>query len=436
MSYSRRSVLHIAALGPFLRTGLNAASVPANSGPGILAVGVGGRGTGIALAAASHGRILAVCDADSAQSAKFLQALAKRQAFKPETHRDYRRFLERKDIDAVTIGTPDHWHTKILIDAVQAGKDVYCEKPLTLTIDEGRQICRAVRKTGRVVQVGTQQRTEFKQVFLQAVALARSGRLGDRLTATCFIGAGSTGGPYPTSEPPSTLDWDFWLGQAPVVPYAPQRCHRTFRWWLEYSGGKLTDWGAHHIDIAHWALGVENTGPIEIEGKGEWPLGREATLAFMLGKTRGASLPNAYNTPRTFQITLRFANGNTIIVKDGPGNGIEIAGEKGKLFVSRKAIEAPAADPAWLDAEVRKLYRGKVPSSHMLDFIECVKDRKQPVSDVFTHHRAMTSCHLCNISMLVGRKLKWDPVKERILGDSEAAALVSRRQRKPYRVKV
>ena len=234
----------------------------------------------------------------------------------------------------MTIGTPDHWHTKIVIDAVKAGKDVYCEKPLTLTIDEGKLLCRPVRDSKRIVQVGTQQRSSAQ--FLMAVAVAQSGRLGKVLQATCFIGAGPTGGPFPTTDPPPQLNWNQWLGQCPQVPYTPQRCHGAFRWWLEYSGGKLTDWGAHHLDIAQWALGYDKSGPVEVDGNGQFPMipNEFDPVAFFAGE---AKLPNGFNTATQFEVTLRYANGSSMVVKHGPGNGILIEGEKGRMYVNRPA---------------------------------------------------------------------------------------------------
>ncbi|MGQ9770023.1 MAG: Gfo/Idh/MocA family oxidoreductase [Thermogutta sp.] len=209
----------------------------ANDTIGIGAIGVGGRGSAIGHEAARFGVMLACADVDRSHADKF----AARYEGKCETYQDYRKLLERKDIAVVTIGTPDHWHTKIAVEALRAGKDVYCEKPLTLTINEGKILRRVVQETGRVFQVGTQQRSDRR--FLQAVALARSGRLGRTLTATCSIGAGPEGGPFSAGDPPAELNWDFWLGQTPLVPYTKERCHGTFRWWLEYSGGKLPDWG-------------------------------------------------------------------------------------------------------------------------------------------------------------------------------------------------
>jgi predicted dehydrogenase len=421
-----------------------AAGPSANDGVGVLAVGVRNKGGGDGAAAGKYGRVVACCDVDASSSDLFLKRIEKQQPFPPAIYKDYRKALERKDVDVVTIGTPDHWHTAILIAALRAGKDVYCEKPMTLTIDEGKKILRAAEETGRVVQVGTQQRSEYNQAFLKAVAIAQSGRLGKRLTATCMIGQGRAGGPFSTTDPPATLDWDFWLGQAPKVPYTKERCHGSFRSWFEYSGGKMTDWGAHHVDIAQWAIGADHTGPVEIAGEGLLPLGREATLAML---TRHLPLPNSYSTAVTFKIRLAFANGNTIVVTDGPDNGILIEGDKGRIFVSRgnrsagkltgkpvEEIEASAADRQWLADEVIKLYQGKQPTTHMANFIQCVKERGRPISDVWTHHRSVSSCHLCNIALLTGRKLTWDPEKEDFPGDAEASSLLAREQRRPYTI--
>jgi predicted dehydrogenase len=427
---------------PYVWSSSYAKAQSANDGLNVLTIGVRGRGGGVGRSAGLHGRVVAVCDVDTASADRFFKGLLNQQESKPELYKDYRQALERKDIDVVTIGTPDHWHTAILIAAMKAGKDIYCEKPMTLTIDEGKLICKVARETGRVVQVGTQQRTEFGQRFLRAAAIARSGRLGKKLTATCSIGTSSSGGPFPTGDPPATLDWDFWLGQTPKVPYCPQRCHGSFRWWLEYSGGKMTDWGAHHIDIAQWAVGAENTGPVEIEGEGDFPQRREQTLAMITGKIPPTAIPNGYNAVTAFRVRLKFAGGNTIVVRHGPGNGILIEGEKGRIEVSRgrlvgapiEQIQADEAEARKLDAEVVKLYKGKQPGSHMENFIQSVRDRSQPISDVFTHHRAVSSCHLCNIVLLLGRKLKWDPAKEDFIGDPEASAMRSRKQRVPYTI--
>jgi len=441
---SRRDFLKVAALGasgmmvPYHFSSAQRKPQSANDKLNVAAIGVGGRGSGIGRQAAQRGNMVACCDVDQKHAEKFAAGFGG----KCRIYHDYRKLLEWKDIDLVTIGTPDHWHTAICIAALQAGKDVYCEKPLTLTIDEGRLLCRVVRETGRVFQVGTQQRSEYRSMFLKAVVLARSGRLGKKLRATCSIGGGPKRGPFPTTDPPPHLDWDFWLGQTPQVPYSPERCHGTFRWWLEYSGGKLTDWGAHHIDIAQWALGLESSGVVEVEGEGNFPVNPDRLVQMLEGKISPAELPNQFNTATEFHIDLALPNGNQIHVQHGPGNGILIEGEKGRIFVSRGRLtgkpieELSEADKQWLDREVVKLYKGKQPGSHMGNFFECIRDRTDPISDVYSHHRAMTLCHLCNIAMLLRRKLRYDLETEDFLGDEQASSLRSRRQRAPYTIEV
>jgi len=429
------TALAVGAATPYFFNSRRAvAQESANDRLGVGCIGVGGRGSGVGNGACGHGVKIACCDVDRGRAERFAGGDSKVAIYK-----DYRELLDRKDIDVVTIGTPDHWHVKIAIAAMKAGKDVYCEKPLTLTIDEGKMICKVAKQTRRVFQVGTQQRSGRQ--FLQAIAIARSGRLGKTLKATCYIGGGPTGGPFPAAEPPATLDWDMWLGQTPLVPYTPQRCHGSFRWWLEYSGGKLTDWGAHHVDIAQWGLGYEDSGPIEVEGRGDFPNIPDDfdPVAFFAGKQR---IPNGYNTATQFEVHLKFDNGSEMVVTHGPGNGILFEGEKGRIFVNRgKLTGAPVenltdADRRWLDEECRKLYKGKEPTSHMGNFFDCVRDRTEPVSDVFSHHRELSSCHLCNIAMLLRRRLKWDPVQEDFIGDPQASALVSRPQRAPYTIEV
>jgi predicted dehydrogenase len=408
-----------------------------NDRPNMASIGVGGMGTGDGRSAARFADMVACCDVDTQRAEKFASHFEK----KPEIYTDYRKVLDRSDIDVVTIGTPDHWHSRIVIDALKAGKDVQCQKPLTLTIDEGVKICQVVKNTGKILHIGTQQRSANRAMFLKAVVLAQSGRLGDKLTATCSIGGGPAGGPFETAEPPAHLDWDYWLGQAPLVPYTPQRCHGNFRWWLEYSGGKMTDWGAHHIDIAQWGLGYTDSGPVEIEGTGEFPNHPDDfdPVAFFNGEQK---LPNGYNTATTFSITLTYANGNKMIVQHGPDNGIWFEGEKGRIFVNRGRLtgkpieELTEADKEWLDEEVVKLYLGMQPGDHMRHFFDCLQERKFTISDPFTHHRTMTACHLCNIAILLKRKLRWDPDKEDFIGDAQASALRSRPQREPYAIEV
>jgi predicted dehydrogenase len=234
----------------------------ANDRLAVAAIGVGGRGSGIGHQASQLGEMVACCDVHRGNAERFAERMGKSgRACKVYT--DYRELLaEEKDLDAVTIGTPDHWHVKIAIEAMRAGKHVYCEKPLTLSMEEGVLVCEAVDKYQRVFQVGTQQRSEYNAWFLKAVAIAQSGRLGKRLHAISSVGKAASRspdknkpfGPFETTDPPAELDWDLWLGPAPEVDFCPQRIGWNFRWWFEYSGGQVTDWGVHHTDIAFWAL--------------------------------------------------------------------------------------------------------------------------------------------------------------------------------------
>jgi predicted dehydrogenase len=460
----------VLAAVPYFHCRAQSKELSANDGLGVLAIGVRGRGAAVAVGACEFGRVVACCDVDTASRDKFMKHLAEVQTEKPAFYCDYRKALEHPGVDVVTIGTPDHWHTKILIDAVRAGKDVYVEKPMSLTIDEGKIVGKVVKETGRVVQVGTQQRSEYDGTFLKMVALARGGRLGPKLTATVKLPSqyGRDFGPFPVAEPPGTLNWDMWLGQVQKVPYCARRCHGSWRNWVETGYGPLADWGVHHVDIAQWAIGAENTGPIEVEGEGVWPQGREATLAALLGKKPSTSLANGYSTVVDYHAELRFANENTIKIvglkkpREGGKHrvGTEIEGGNGKIWASRGGpnfeltgqlideIRADASQNEQLTTEAIRLYKGKtpvwvdstrrigdiVPTTHMRNFVECVRDRSEPISDVWTHHRATTTCLLANISMLVDRKLTWDPDKEEIVGDDEANALLRRKQRARYSI--
>ncbi len=224
-------------------------------------------GTGDAKQHANFGNIIAVCDVDSqhANRAKNDPGIGKGKA---DVYGDYRKVLERKDIDVVSVVTPDHWHVKIAIEALEAGKHVFCQKPLTLTLEENQLIRNACRKyKDQIFLVGTQQRST-RDKFLRAVNMVQKGLLGDIKHVTVGINGSPTGGPFPVAEVPPNLDWEMWLGQAPKVDYRKKRCHYEFRWWYEYSGGKFTDWGAHHVDIATWAIDQngEGQGPIQVDG--------------------------------------------------------------------------------------------------------------------------------------------------------------------------
>ena len=390
---------------------------------GIGAIGLRYQGSVIANKAQLHGDIVAVCDVDRNVADQARAAFGST----PHLFEDYRDLLARKDIDVVTIGTPDHWHAKMVIDACRAGKDVYCEKPLTLTVDEGRVLRSAVRETGRVVQVGSWQRSDHR--FRLAVELVRQGRLGKLQSVDIVLGKNEVGGPFTPIRVPRSLNWDLWQGQTRDVPFLEERCHYTFRWWYEYSGGQMTDWGAHHIDIAQWAI---DSFPIEVDGQAVLP-----------------QTPNAYNVAIDFSARYRYANGVTMTVSDTGRNGILFTGDRGRIFVNRGSIEGrpiedlsanPLPRASWNAYDFDNLERperaGKLDAivNHMGNFFDCVHSRRAPVSDVESQHRSATTCHVGNISMRLGRKLVWDPEAEKFVGDADANRWLAREQRAGFEV--
>ena len=456
MSSNRRDFLKqtVPTMGamavPYIWTSQTARAQDTISRPTVAAIGVGGsrgrysQGRGIARNASNLGRMIAVCDVDDLHTAEFNSEFDGKLA----EYRDYRLLFEELSPDIVTIGTPDHWHVPISIAAMRAGSDVYCEKPLTLTIEEGKRICDVVRETGRVFQVGSQQRSQT-DMFLKAIAIVRLGLIGKNVDAYVAIGGSPQGGPFATEAPPSDLDWEMWVGPAPQAEYSLER-RKMFRWYFEYSGGKMTDWGAHHIDIAQWALGKDQTGPVSVQGSGKLPPFIPDDFdwrAFLDGEL---SLPNAYCTPSEFHLDLVFEDGAKISVnnhyqrEDGTsfGNGILFEGENGRIFVNRgKLVGKPIENLTEADEEkikevIGELYKGKQPRGHMRNFFECVEDRQDPVSDVYSHHRTMTSCHMCNIALMLGRELRWDPQEEQFIGDDQANALMSRKSRKLPEIKL
>ena len=416
----------------------------------VAAIGVGGsrgrysRGGKIAVQAAMLGKMIAVCDVDELHSAEFN---AKEQfKGKLKEYVDYRKLIDTEKPDIVVIGTNDHWHVPIALYALRAGCDVYCDKPLTLTIDEGKQICKAVKETGKVFQVGTQQRTEMDRRFLRAIAMVQEGYIGDNVSANIAIGTAPGEGPFRNTPTPEKLNWDFWLGPAQSADYSLER-RKFFRWYLEYSGGKMTDWGAHHIDIAQWAIGMDRTGPASISGSGSFgnvvPAGFD-WVGFFEGKEK---LENGYNAATQFSVDLKFSNGSVLNVNDAYesedgktkfSNGILFKGSRGRFFVNRGKLtgkpveELTESDNQKLDEAVARLYKNKPITTHMQNFFECVKDRSEPISDVYTHHRTMTSCHMCNISLMVGEDLKWDPKAEIFLGNEIANKLLVRPSRNKF----
>jgi predicted dehydrogenase len=371
--------------------------------------------------------MIAACDVDANRLAKAVETFGK----ECKGYKDFRDLLARDDIDAVTIGTPDHWHVLVALEALRRKKDIYCEKPLTLTIAEGKALVKAARESGRIFQVGTQQRSEGPQWRL-ACELVRNGRVGPLRRIETLIGANPRGGPFQTSEPPKELNWNFWQGQTPDVPYIKERCHYQFRWWYEYSGGKMTDWGAHHNDIAQWALGTDDSGPVAVEAIGEPP------------PTDGKS----YNCHANFMVlyTYKLPKQPEHWHKDGVQlvcssleNGVRFTGGDDKahlaktLFVSRNGAEFKASDPKIIEEPLPKdairLYES---GNHMANFIDCVRTRKPTICPAEVGHRSVSVCHIGVIALRSGKRLKWDPVNEEFVGDEEANKWLSREMRKPW----
>ncbi|MDR1925258.1 MAG: Gfo/Idh/MocA family oxidoreductase, partial [Planctomycetaceae bacterium] len=423
-------------------------------------IGVGSLGRPNASEFSGIADVVAVCDVDTSHMD---EALAPHENIgikrdgkivtQPEKIKDYRKILDRNDIDAVCIVTPDHWHVKIAVEALQAGKHVFCQKPLTLTIEEGQLIRAACKKYNRTFQVGTQQRTDFSRHFLNAVILIQKGLLGKVKNIVCHIDGSPSSGAIPKASVPETLDWDKWLGQAPLVDYIAteqphrerrnswprnSRTHYEFRWWYEYSGGKFTDWGAHHVDIAMWALNLNGQGQGAISFK---PISVEHPVPF---KDGNPTIDNKYNTATKFDIECKFENGVVMNVVSNSqfGNGILFDGEKGRIHVSRGHLNGKPIEEIKdkfgeyvTEDDYKKAYNGKKREGHKQNFITCIKEGGLPISDVFTHVQAMNVCHLTAIAARLGREIKWDPKTEKA-DDDQAQSFVARERRKGYEIPI
>jgi predicted dehydrogenase len=337
-----------------------------------------------------------------------------------DAYADFRDLLARKDIDAVLICTPDHWHAIPVVQACQAGKDIYCQKPLSLTVAEGRAMSDAVKKHKRVFQTGSQQRSDPH--FRQACELVRNGRIGKLQTVRVGLPGGrpdyaKTGNRKKVEPVPEGFDYEFWLGPAPKKPYAPARCHVNFRWIYDYSGGNVTDWGGHHPDCAQWGMGTEHTGPVEIRNaKGVFPP------------------DELWDTATEFYFEAVYANGVKMIVSNKERGGVTWEGIEGKVWANRGQHETQPK--SLMDSKIGPdevhLYKS---DNHYRNFIDCVLSRKETAAPVEVAHRSITICHLGNIALRLGReKLKWDPDKEQIVDDAEAAKMLSRPYREPWKL--
>lgn len=390
-------------------------------------IGTGGRGRGDMQGLMQDGRIqvVAVCDVQAAnlqEAARMVNTFYAKTGSGPActTHGDFREVLGRGDVDAVLIATPDHWHAIPAIQACAAGKAVYCEKPLALTIEQGQKMVQAVQRYGVVFQTGTQQRSESR--FRRACELVRNGRLGTVHTVEVEIPGSMETDRYDFGPVPEGLDYDLWLGPAPQAPYSPLRVDAFgWRWIFDYAGGCVTDWGAHHVDVVQWALGTTRSGPVEFEGQGHFP-------------ERGL-----FNTATHWRYEARYANGVRLVCfakepfKHTYPNGIRFVGDKGELFVSRSEIRAKPESilTEQIGPEEVQLYKSE---DHYRNFVDGIVSKKPVAAPVDEAHRSVTICHLANIAMRLGRKIRWDPDREQIIDDHEAQRMLSRPMRSPWRL--
>ncbi len=393
----------------------------ANDTLAIALIGCGGRGTGDARQAAKHGKIVALCDVDDEQLGRAKLAWPDATAYK-----DFRKLLERKDIDVIVNGTPDHWHTLVNMAAMKSGRDVYSEKPLTLTIDEGKRLVQVARATNRILQTGSQQRSDAN--FRLACELVVNGRIGQLQHVDVWLPHGRREGPFKPSVTPGNLDWEMWQGQTPKVDYVKERTHVTFRYWWEYSGGTMTDWGAHHLDIALWGTGYERSGPVSVEAK---PLVKMIPGGFTAHSEYEVHYTYANGVTQTCMSTTANAWNGSVLKPDGQQHGVRFNGSGGWIFVTRGKIEA--SDPSLLSTPLPSSAQRLVASDdHMQNFFDCVRSRKSPICDAQIGHRSVSVCHLGVIALRLGRKLAWDPAKEEFVNDPESNQWLSREMRAPW----
>ena len=387
-------------------------------------------------------QIIAVCDLDRRRvedAKKLLNEYYSKKTGKTYSgvtgYDDYRELLKSRDIDAVLISTPDHWHALIGIHAVEAGKDVYLQKPASLTITEGRALSNAVQRTGRILQIGSQQRSSPQ--FRYAAELVRNGRIGQLKTVYVGLPVDPAGDVEPEMPVPRNLNYEMWLGSTPDMYYTEKRVHPQNSYdrpgWLrceQFGAGMITGWGAHHIDSAHWAMGAEYTGPVEVSGAAEFP---KIGLWDVHGKFRTEGL---------------YADGVRMIISDEFPNGIKFEGSKGWVFVSRGDESVTESDPVakLKDAQALSASDPRIITSiigpdeihlyeskdHHGNWLDCVRSRQQPIAPIEVGHRACSTCLVHHIAMKLKRRLFWDPLKERFKNDDEANSMLSRPQRWPY----
>ena len=389
-------------------------------------------------------RIVAVCDLDSrrlAEAKKLVNDYYSKLSGKPydgvTTYSDYRELLKNKDIDAVLVSTPDHWHALIAIHAVEAGKDVYLQKPASLTIAEGRALSNAVKRSGRILQLGSQQRSSPQ--FRYAAELVRNGRIGQLKTVEVGLPVDPAGDVEAQMPVPENLHYEMWLGSTPNVYYTEKRVHPQIGYdrpgWLrceQFGAGMITGWGAHHVDSAHWGMGTELTGPVEISGWGDFP-------------TKGL-----WDVHGSFKTEALYENGVRMIISDSFPNGVKFEGTEGWIFVSRGDERVTSSDPVakLKDAKALAASDPKIITSmigpneihlyeskeHHGNWLECIRSRKEPIAPAEVGHRSCSACLLHHIAMKLKRKIYWDPKTERFKKDDQANSMLSRPQRRPYNI--
>jgi predicted dehydrogenase len=378
---------------------------------------------------------VAVCDLDSVrvEDAKSRLETAQKAAG-IRTYRHYREMLEDKSIDAVCISTPDHWHAQPAMEAALAGKDVYLQKPASLTVQEGRHMADALKRTGRILQIGSQQRSEIQ--FRYACELIRNGRIGKLRQIFIGLPADPAGEDEPKMPVPANLDYNTWLGSTPLAYYTEKRVHPQspdlrVRYdrpgWLrceQFGAGMITGWGAHHVDIAHWAMDTEYTGPIEVEALAQFPK------------------KGLWDVHGPFHVHARYANGVSLYIGDPYPNGLRFIGDDGWIWVTRGSYVKGARNGA-LNASDAKILQSEIGpneihlhaspnNDHHLDWLTSIRTRRPPATNAEIGHRSNTTCLLAHIAMKLGRPLKWDPAAERFPGDEEANARLARAQRAPF----
>lgn len=390
-------------------------------------------------------RIVTVCDVDSKRTAKAKERVEKHYASKTGSDKavvvkasgDYREWIKDPGIDAVSISTPDFWHAEPIIAAALAGKDVYVQKPLSMTIAEGRAVSDVLKRTGRAFQIGSQQRSDSPwPQFRRTVELVRNGQVGKLHTVRVGLPTDPSGKVEPEMPVPPNLDYDMWLGCTPVKPYTENRVHPQNSLsdrpgWLRieaYTLGMITGWGSHHLDIAHWGMDTELTGPIEAQGRAEFPRS------------------GLWDVHGPYHIEMKYANGVTMIIDNTFPNGVRFEGSDGWIFVSRGSARVTASDPDLGESKAfaasdPKILRYELKSNdvrchaskdHHLDWLQSIQTRKPAATTPEQAHRSTSACEIAWIAMKLGRKLRWDPVKEEFIGDAEANSMRSRPERAPY----